>query len=72
MNGHLHIDSIARLRRVPDIPPSLRGMVRWVRGALLAGADKDGFRPVHYSIQSNHLDLIAEGEPKRLTAVSMA
>jgi REP element-mobilizing transposase RayT len=40
----------------------LRGSAtfRVVKSALRAGAQRDGFRLVHYSVQSNHLHLIVE------------
>src|SRR5688572_8182626 len=47
------------LRVLPKIP-SLRVLDHWVRPALIAGADKPGFRVVHFSIQGNHIHLIAE------------
>src|SRR5687768_6431364 len=46
--------------RVLQAIPSLRVLNHWVRRALIAGADKPGFRLVHFSIQGNHIHLIAE------------
>ena len=44
--------------------PSLRRaeMYTEVLEAMVAGAVKPGFRVLHYSIQSNHIHLIAEGD----------
>jgi REP element-mobilizing transposase RayT len=44
--------------------PNLRALklFRVVRRALGAGAVRDGFRLVHYSVQSNHLHLIVEAK----------
>ena len=52
------------LRVLPEVP-SLRVLNHWVRRALVAGGLKQGFRLVHYSIQSNHLHLIAEADDAR-------
>jgi hypothetical protein len=43
--------------------PSLRGLKEHaaLRGAIVAGCERDGFRLVHYSVQSTHLHLIVEG-----------
>ena len=49
------------LRVLSEIP-SLRVLNHWVRRALVAGGIKQGFRLVYYSIQSNHLHLIAEAD----------
>lgn len=35
-----------------------------VRNALRAGREREGFRLVHFSVQSNHLHLIAEAEDR--------
>jgi REP element-mobilizing transposase RayT len=40
-------------------------MFRAVRGALAAGRERFGFRLVHFSIQSNHLHLLAEVHDRR-------
>jgi REP element-mobilizing transposase RayT len=49
--------------RVKSGLPSLRG--RWefaaLRGAIVAGCERAGFRLVHFSVQSNHLHLLVEG-----------
>ncbi|MCY2960678.1 MAG: transposase, partial [Planctomycetota bacterium] len=42
-----------------------------LRDALSAGADRFGFRLVEYSIQTNHLHLIAEAEDERSIARGM-
>src|SRR5687767_9903094 len=49
------------MRVLPEIP-SLRVLNGWVRRALIAGADKPGFRLIHFSIQGNHIHLIAEAD----------
>jgi putative transposase len=48
--------------RVRQEIPSLRVLNGWVKRALVGGANKPGFRVVHYSIQSTHLHLIVEAE----------
>ena len=47
--------------------PSLRYKqpYRALRSAFGAGGDRFGFRLVHYSVQSNHLHLIAEAKDRR-------
>src|SRR5688572_32970787 len=49
--------------RVKPGLPSLRGLREHaaLRAAIVAGCERGGFRLVHYSVQSNHLHLIAEG-----------
>jgi len=44
--------------------PSLRGLKEFavLRGAMVAGCERRGFRLVHFSVQSNHLHLIVEGD----------
>ncbi len=42
-----------------------------LRNAVAAGADRFGFRLVEYSIQSNHLHFVAEGEDARSIARGM-
>ncbi len=42
-----------------------------LRDALASGADRFGFRLVEYSIQSNHLHFVAEGEDARSIARGM-
>jgi putative transposase len=51
------------MRVLPEIP-SLRVLNGWVKRALLAGARKPGFRLIHFSIQGNHLHLIAEAQDR--------
>jgi putative transposase len=53
------------LRVLPEIP-SLRVLNGWVRRALIAGANKPGFRLIHFAILSNHLHLIVEAESTRV------
>jgi REP element-mobilizing transposase RayT len=50
--------------RVKQGLPSLRGLREFaaLRGAMVAGCKRDGFRLVHFSVQSNHLHLIVEGD----------
>jgi REP element-mobilizing transposase RayT len=49
------------MRVLPEIP-SLRVLNGWVRRALFAAADKPRFRIVQFSIQGNHIHLIAEAD----------
>ena len=42
-----------------------------VRLALAAGRERFGFRLVHFSVQSNHLHLIAEAQHGRALALGM-
>jgi REP element-mobilizing transposase RayT len=44
--------------------PSLRGLKEFaaLRGAMVAGCKRQGFRLVHFSVQSNHLHLLVEGD----------
>ncbi|MEM7305978.1 MAG: transposase [Planctomycetota bacterium] len=53
--------------------PSLRGRLtfRVVRGALADGCEKPGFRVVEYSVQFNHIHLIAEGSCRERLARGM-
>ena len=52
--------------------PSLRGRVFVrVREALAAGQERFGFRLVHFSVQSNHLHLIAEARDRRALSLGM-
>jgi REP-associated tyrosine transposase len=50
--------------RVKQGLPSLRGLKEFaaLRGAMVAGCKREGFRLVHFSVQSNHLHLIVEGD----------
>ncbi|MBL8863423.1 MAG: transposase [Planctomycetes bacterium] len=50
--------------------PNLRNErnVAVVRGALESGCDRFGFRLVEYSVQTNHLHLVAEAESARALA----
>jgi REP element-mobilizing transposase RayT len=49
--------------RVKSGLPSLRGLREHaaLREAIVAGCEREGFRVVHYSVQSNHLHLLVEG-----------
>jgi REP element-mobilizing transposase RayT len=59
------------LRIVAGVP-SLRGpLFRRVRGALAEGQERFGFRLVHFSVQSNHLHLIAEAADRRALSRGM-
>jgi putative transposase len=51
------------MRVLPEIP-SLRVLNGWVKRALIAGSQKDGFRLIHFAILSNHLHLIAEADDR--------
>jgi REP element-mobilizing transposase RayT len=53
--------------------PSLRwdAALRVIQRAFVRGADRFGFRLIHFSIQSNHLHLIVEVEGKRSLARGM-
>ncbi len=50
--------------RVKQGLPSLRGLREFavLRGAMVAGCEREGFRLVHFSVQSNHLHLVVEGD----------
>ena len=50
--------------RVQPGLPSLRGWREFeaLRGAMVAGCERDGFRPIHSSVQSNHMHFIVEGD----------
>ena len=50
--------------RVKQGLPSLRGLKEFavLRGAMVAGCKREGFRLVHFSVQSNHVHLIVEGD----------
>ena len=56
----------------PDLP-SLRGaeLLAILRQAFEGGRDRFGFRLVHFSVQSNHLHLIAEAEDERALSRGM-
>ena len=60
------------LRVRPDTPRLRRGRcTRVLRSCFAAGKDRFGFRLVHFSIQSNHLHLIAEADDARALARGM-
>ena len=46
--------------------PSLRGLREFtaLRGAMTAGCEREGFRLVHFSVLSNHMHLIVEGDSR--------
>lgn len=52
---------------------SLRGftMFRAIRGSLAGARERFGFRLVHFSVQSNHLHLLAEVQDRRALARGM-
>jgi putative transposase len=52
------------MRVLPEIP-SLRVLNGWVRRALIAGSERDGFRLIHFAILRNHLHLIAEADDRK-------
>ena len=54
---------VAVTLRVKAGLPSLRDLREFaaVRGAIVAGCERAGFRLVHFSVQSNHVHLLAEG-----------
>ncbi|HEU4580393.1 MAG TPA: transposase [Polyangiaceae bacterium] len=59
------------LRIVAGVP-SLRGaLFNKVRSALAEGQERFGFRLVHFSVQSNHLHLIAEAADRRALSRGM-
>jgi hypothetical protein len=56
----------------PGAPYLRRGVCfRTIRGAFVAGKVKDGFRLVHFTVQSNHLHLICEAADKERLARGM-
>ena len=62
----------ATLRIVCGVPSLREGrLFDEVRFALAAGRERFGFRLVHFSVQSNHLHLIAEAQDSRALALGM-
>ena len=59
--------------RIASGVPSLRNdrLFGAVRFALAAGRERFGFRLVHFSVQSDHLHLIAEAQDSRALALGM-
>ena len=55
-----------RVRKLPSL--RRRDCFRVVRRAVLAGAERPGFRVVEFSVQSNHLHLICEGSSRQVLA----
>lgn len=76
---HLRRPSLSRhhplhitLRIAPGFPSLREGrLFEQVRLALAAGRERFGFRLVHFSVQSNHLHLIAEASDGRALARGM-
>jgi REP element-mobilizing transposase RayT len=62
----------AVLRTLEGVP-RLREKVMFsqVRAALRAGADRGGFRLVHYSVQGNHLHLVVEATDRQVLSRGM-
>jgi len=61
-----HDPVILTTRLLPGLPNLRREKtLTMLRAVLAAGSDRFGFRLVEYSIQSNHLHFIAEGEDAR-------
>jgi REP-associated tyrosine transposase len=54
---------VAVTMRLKSGLPTLRGLREYaaLRAAILAGCERGGFRLVHYSVLSNHMHLIVEG-----------
>ena len=52
--------------RVKSGLPSLRGLREFeaLRAAMVAGCERDGFRLIHFSVQSNHMHFIVEGDSR--------
>src|SRR5262249_2978138 len=60
------------VKAVAGAPHLRRGVCfRAVRSALAAGKEKPGFRPVHFTVQSNHLHLICEADDRMRLARGM-
>lgn len=53
------------LRIGAGVPSLRRALFGKVRGALAEGQERFGFRLVHFSVQSNHVHLIAEAADRR-------
>jgi REP element-mobilizing transposase RayT len=53
--------------RVVEGVPNLRGQLSYhvIRSCFAKGCDRFGFRLVHYSVQTNHLHLVAEAKDRR-------
>jgi REP element-mobilizing transposase RayT len=56
--------------RVQPGLPSLRGLREFeaLRAAMVAGCERDGFRLIHFSVQSNHMHFIVEGDARSTLA----
>ena len=64
------LHAVLRIRE--DVPRlRAREVFAAVRAALETGAERDGFRLVHYSVQGNHLHLIVEAEDARALSRGM-
>ena len=59
--------------RVVEGLPSLRGRRVFVavKSALIAGAERFGFRLIHFAVLSNHLHLVAEADDREALATGM-
>jgi REP-associated tyrosine transposase len=59
--------------RVRDDAPRLRRVRAWavLRAAFRRGADRSGFRLVHFSVQTNHLHLICEADEAKALSRGM-
>ena len=62
----------AVLRAREDVPRLRRSEIfREIRQALADGAERDGFRLVHFSVQGNHIHLVVEAMDRRALARGM-
>ena len=59
--------------RLKESLPSLRreGVLAVLRRAFVAGCDKDWFRLVHWSVQSNHIHMIVEADDQECLSMGM-
>jgi len=59
--------------RVRDDAPRLRRAHAWavLRGCFRRGCARDGFRLIHFSVQTNHLHLICEADDRRALSRGM-
>ncbi|MBL8898114.1 MAG: transposase [Planctomycetes bacterium] len=59
--------------RLADGLPSLRrgGALKLVLAAISASSDRHGMRIIHYTVQSNHLHLLVEGDDRTCVARGM-
>src|SRR6266850_707963 len=62
----------AVLRTREDVPRLRRSEIfREIRQALADGAEREGFRVVHFSVQGNHIHLVVEAADKRALSRGM-